>query len=552
MHRFVRDSFWGRALYHFSGHKVFSHPEEHPDYVIPEKYLNDFHQKDFEKEEINAIGEDERPSSESTSSNGEIVAVKGDPLVVSWEGEDDPENPYNWPLYQKVFFIFEICFLTTTVYMGSAIYTPGIQEIMIEFNIDRVKATLPLTMFVIGYGLGPMVFSPMSENAIFGRTSIYIVTLFIFFILQIPTALAKNIASLSVLRFLGGIFASPCLATGGASIMDVIGMPYGPVGIAAWSLGAVCGPSLGPLIGSILTVRGGWRWTFWLLCISSGSLFLVLSFFLPESYGKTLLYRKAQRLRAVTGNHEITSEGHIENNKLTTRELAIETLWRPIEISIVEPVVLLINLYIALVYSILYLWFEAYPIVFLETKHFTLVELGVSYVSIIIGICTAAALYIPVVYRIFTKKLLTGQAVVPEVFIPTAIVGGVLMPIGIIIFAWTASKDIVWVGPIIGGAVFAAGAFLIFQTLFNYLGMSFYRYLASVFAGNDLFRSIIAGVFPLFGAPLFNNLKTDKFPVAWGSMILAFLTMLMIAIPVLFYLNGPKLRARSKFAGDGQ
>ena len=551
-YRFIRDSFWGRLAYHLTGHKVFAHPEEHKDYVVPEKYTSNKDSQLFEKELVEIVPEGENVSTNTSSAaDVEVEVEKSSQIVVDWDGDDDPENPYNWPTYQKVLFILEICFLTTSVYMGSAIYTPGIEQIMADLDIDQTLATLPLTMFVIGYGLGPMVFSPMSENAIFGRTSIYIVTLFIFFILQIPTALAKNIASLSVLRFLSGVFASPALATGGASVCDVIQLPYVPVGLAAWSLGAVCGPSLGPLFGSILTVKGGWRWTFWFMAIISGTSFLLLSFFLPETYGKTLLYRKAKRLRALTGNQNITSQGEIENSKLTISELAIDTLWRPIEISILEPVVLLINLYIALVYSILYLWFEAYPIVFLETKHFTLVELGVSYLSIIVGICIAAAIYIPVVKRIFTNKLLTNQPVYPEVFIPMAIVGGICMPIGVLIFGWTGAADIHWIGPIIGGAIFAAGAFLIFQTLFNYLSMSFWRYLASVFAGNDLFRSVIAGSFPLFGRALFTNLKTERFPTAWGSTILGAITALMILIPILFYLNGPKLRARSKYSGDG-
>ena len=90
-------------------------------------------------------------------------------------------------LYKSIFH-FPNFILTTSVYMGSAVYTPGIEELMHDFGIGRVVATLPLTLFVIGYGVGPLVFSPMSENAIFGRTSIYIITLFLFVILQISTA----------------------------------------------------------------------------------------------------------------------------------------------------------------------------------------------------------------------------------------------------------------------------------------------------------------------------------------------------------------------------
>ncbi|ODV80927.1 multidrug resistance protein 7 [Suhomyces tanzawaensis NRRL Y-17324] len=549
-YRFIRDSFFGRMVYHLSGKKVFTHKEEAADYVPAEKYLPDYKapSKELTEDSDVAAGETEAKELDATSAASSETVAKDTNIYVDWDGEDDPENPQNWPFIQKAFFIFEIAFLTTSVYIGSAVYTPGIEEIMEEFQISQTLAALPLSMFVIGYGIGPMVFSPMSENAIFGRTSIYVVTLFIFFILQIPTALAKNIASLSVLRLLGGVFASPALATGGASVVDVLAMPYAPIGIASWAMAAVCGPSLGPLVGSVLTVKGGWRWTFWFMAIISGTSFITLLFFLPESYSKTLLLRKAKRLRAKTGNMNITTEDEVANSKLTVREIAIETLWRPIEISIAEPVVLMINMYIALVYSILYLWFEAYPIAYLGVYGFTLVEMGVSYVSIIVGIGIGCIIYLLWVRKAFTAKLLAGEMVVPEVFIPVAIIGGTLMPIGTFIFGWTVAKDLHWIGSLIGAAIFAAGAFLIFQTLFNYLGMSFYRYLASVFAGNDLFRSVIAGVFPLFGHALFNNLKTDRFAVGWGSSILGFLTLAMLAIPILFYLNGPKLRARSKWA----
>lgn len=541
--KFVRESFFGRCIYHLSGRKVFNYDEEQSDYVIPSKYLG--------KSEAGIDSSScDAPTTDGASSHSS-ESTKSEHIMVEFEGDNDPENPKNWPLGYKILFIAQIMILTTFVYMASAIYTPGEEQIMKDMGVGTVVATLPLTLFVFGYGIGPMIFSPLSENARFGRTSIYIITLFIFFILQIPTALVKNIAGLCVLRFIAGIFASPCLATGGASIGDVMTLPYMPVGISFWSISAVCAPSCGPLFGAILTVKANYHWTFWFVCITSGASFLVLGWLLPESYDKTILYRKANRLRALTGNDTITSEGHIENSKFSTHEMLIETLWRPFEVIIFEPVVLLINLYIGMVYSIMYLWFEAFPIVFLEVKGFTVIEMGVAYLCILVGILVAAAFYIPWIYSKFTKKMLKNEEVAPEMFIPIAIAGSIIMPIGIFIFGWTAAKDLHWIGPLIGAAVFAAGSFLIFQTLFNYLSMSFWRYLASVFAGNDLFRSMMAGAFPLFGRPLFNNLSTNRFQVGWGSSLLGFICVGMIAIPVLFYLNGPKLRARSKYAGAG-
>lgn len=547
MYRFVRDSFVGRIVYHASSHRFFSHKEESDTYVIPEKYLS----KSGEHTQASSSTNNEDLEKEiSSEAKSESDSFSSDQIIVTWDGDDDPDNPQNWPLSHKMFFIFEIDLLTISVYSAAAMYSPGVEDIMNDFQVSKVLATLPLTLFVIGYGVGPMVLSPLTENSIFGRTSIYICTMVIFCILQIPTALSKDIASLSVLRFLGGFFASPALATGGGSVGDIISISYMPVGIGAWCVAQVCGPSLGPFIGSIFVQLVDWRWTFWFMTILSGTALLILSCFLPETYGPTLLARKAKRLRAKTGNPNIVSEGEIYNLKLKLNEILIDALWRPIEISISEPVVLLINIYLSLIYAIMYLWYEAFPILYTNTFHFNTIETGATYISTLIGVVIAGSIYLPYIYQIYTKTLLRNEQVTPEVFLPLSIVGSILMPIGMFIFAWSGTTKVHWIGSLIGSTVFACGAFFIFQTLFNYLGKSFWRYLASVFAGNNLFRGVIAGVFPLFGNAVFNNLGSKEFPVGWGTSVLGFISVGMIAIPVLFYLNGPKLRARSKYAGD--
>ena len=159
-----------------------------------------------------------------------------DVYLVDWWDENDPEvcfiflvvfgsqfmlidgckcmqNPQNWPLWKKCFVTSEICLLTFSVYIGSAIFTPGIPTLMEEFGISEVVATLGLTLFVAGYGLGPLLWSPMSEIPQIGRNPVYIATLAVFVALQVPTALAGNLGTLLAFRFLTGLFGSPALAT---------------------------------------------------------------------------------------------------------------------------------------------------------------------------------------------------------------------------------------------------------------------------------------------------------------------------------------------------
>ena len=153
------------------------------------------------------------------------------------------QNPRNWTRPKKFFVTFEICLLTFSVYIGSAIYSSGILGVAQEFGVSRVAATLGLTLFVAGYGLGPMLWSPLSEIPQTGRNPIYILTLALFVVLQVPTALATNFGMLLAFRFITGFIGSPSLATGGASIGDMYSPAKRTYGLAVWGIGAVCGKS---------------------------------------------------------------------------------------------------------------------------------------------------------------------------------------------------------------------------------------------------------------------------------------------------------------------
>ena len=72
---------------------------------------------------------------------------------------DFRQMPLNWSTFKKVFVTFEICLLTFSVYIGSAIYSAGTLDVVERFGVSQVKATLGLTLFVAGYGVGPMVIS---------------------------------------------------------------------------------------------------------------------------------------------------------------------------------------------------------------------------------------------------------------------------------------------------------------------------------------------------------------------------------------------------------
>ena len=188
-------------------------------------------------------------------------------------------------------------------------------------------------------GVGPLLFSPVSEIPVVGRNPPYMVTFGIFLLLCVPTALIDNFAGLLVLRFLQGFFGSPCLATGGASVGDIFSILKLPYGLSLWAAFATCGPALGPLISGFSVPVKGWRWSFWEILWLAGPVFVSMFFLLPETSSTNILLRRAARLRKLTGNPNLKSQAEIDQAQLKVSKVVHEALYRPMQIMFFDPAV---------------------------------------------------------------------------------------------------------------------------------------------------------------------------------------------------------------------
>ena len=86
-----------------------------------------------------------------------------------------------------------------------------------------------------------------------------------------------------------------------------------------------------------------------------------------ETFGPVLLTKKAEELRKATGNSEILSPTELAPPQLTT--ILTKVLVRPVRMFLTESIVFCTCLYLSLIYSIFYLFFEAYPIIFEGLYH---------------------------------------------------------------------------------------------------------------------------------------------------------------------------------------
>lgn len=509
LYKLVQLSYFGRLVYKFSGFKYFAYPEESPDYTIPKEYLDNDQQ-----------------------------------IIVDWE-IDDPEFPRNWPAKIKGIVQIQMTILGFLLYMGGPIYTSAAPMIIEQFNTSHLVAILPLSVFIFGYGISQIFFSPMAEQHNIGRTPIYFYTGIIFTLLQIPCAMSTNITGLILSRFFSGIFASPPFCVGAASYTDVTHIAYVPPILAVWGISAFCGPSMGPIVGLGLLLSG-WENIFWYMLAVVGGFTIILFFTSPETNHNTLIYWKAERLRRVTGNQNIVAQCELEDT--STFKMLYQVLTRCFEIMTIEPIVLLMDIYQAVCYGCVYLWFEAFPIAYGETYMFSRAAEAAAYNTINIGVIFGALLYIYITYHGFSVPVLEGKPIRPEVFLNTSIIGSILIVISMFLFGWTVNVKIHWIASLIGAVFFGAGSICVLQSNITYLAMLFPRYVASVLGGNGLCRSALGGAFPLFATSMYHNLATENFPVAWGSTILGIIFIFLGLVPVAFKKYGKRLSKLSKYA----
>jgi DHA1 family multidrug resistance protein-like MFS transporter len=273
LHDTVRDAPLGQILRFITNNRLFAYPEEQPEFELPAAWTNILNSADLSA--VCHTGTDTpstivNPTSDQNAIEGLDIEGKGQDtdrtahaapkvtengvILVDWYSDQDPANPQNWSNLRRALIGLIICFYTFVVYLSSAIYSPSVEGVVEKFGVSNLEATLGLAMYVLGYGIGPLLFSPLGEIPRIGRNPVYIVTFGIFVILSIPTALVDSFAGLAVLRFLQGFFGSPCLASGGASLGDMYGMIHMPLAMIAWVGAMSCGRKYPSDIGFIVHV----------------------------------------------------------------------------------------------------------------------------------------------------------------------------------------------------------------------------------------------------------------------------------------------------------
>lgn len=316
------------------------------------------------------------------------------------------------------------------------------------------------------------------------------------------------------------------------------------------------GPALGPITGGFLGSAAGFRAVEGFLAAFSAVLTILGFLMYSETYTPVLLRWRAKKLTRATGKCYISK---LDQGKDTSISHQFKVaLSRPWMLLFYEPIVLLLSLYVAVVYAILYSFFSAFPIVFQEVRGWSPGIGGLAFLGILVGMLMAIGYVVVYVNPVYTKEVDKhgGVTAPPEARLPPSLVGAPLLVLGLAGFAATDSPSIFWFVPIMFGAPFGAGMVLIFLSLQNYLIDSYLIYAASVLAANSVVRSLFGAAFPLFTPFMYNpggssgNCPTATCGIHVGPAIAGALALIFLPFPFVFYKKGASIRKRCKYSAE--
>ncbi|SMR41517.1 unnamed protein product [Zymoseptoria tritici ST99CH_1E4] len=449
--------------------------------------------------------------------------------------DSDPQNAQAWPLWKKSVVVAIFSYATTCVVLYSTSYTAAIPGMLQEFHVSESTGILGVTTYLLGMACGSVVLAPLSE--MYGRRPIYLIVMALFILFVIPCAVATNMATILVNRFIGAFCAAAMISNAPGTVNDIVDDQHRALAFSIWSIGPMNGPVIGPVVGGFVYQYMGWRWTNWVVVIVSAVAWCLVAA-VPETYAPAILRGRAKMKRK---EEECEKWWSRYDDKEKFLPLLKVNLSRPFVLTVTEPICLFWDLYIALVYGVLYLCFVAYPIVFSQLRHWSPGISGLAFSGIGLG-SMLTILSEPLLRRMINAHAhdpLTNRPY-PEAMVSVVCIAAILIPIGQIWFSWTCTPDVHWIWPILAGIPFGAGNAGVFIYASNYLVQSYGIYAASALAGNAVLRSVMGATLPLAGPALYAALGAN-----WAGTLLGLIEAVCIPIPFIFYKYGHKIRERS-------
>ncbi|KAH6896978.1 major facilitator superfamily domain-containing protein [Thelonectria olida] len=438
----------------------------------------------------------------------------------SWSDTDSPD-PTNFCKWKKIHIVIAGFTCTFNGNLGSSMPSGALDALAEHFNVSNHSHLVLLnSLYMVGYVLGPLLFAPLSECI--GRRPVLVGTFLGYILFMLACSAAPTYPALLVFRLLCGVNAAAPTSVIGGLYADIIDDPsVRGNAIAFYMTVTTFGPYIGPIISGFSSPMG-WRWPFWI-----------------ATYAPVLHNTMVRK--------NMKKNGGTLHNQEALRPFDLRRIFlRPVTLLFTEPIVLCTSAYLTLVYSVMYLMFQAYPIIFQDFYGLSPGMASLAYIPLCVGVLIAFGAFLFFTWHRDRQAAAGKPWANKEIYrrLPLACIASPCMVVSLFWLGWTVWDSVPPIVPMIGGIFFPAGMQLLFMGMINYLTDVFRQSSASAHAAASWTRSTGAILLPLAAEPMYRNLGLH-----WAPSVLGFLALLMGAIPFVFLKYGERL-ARGTKAGE--
>ncbi|RYP01439.1 hypothetical protein DL764_006209 [Monosporascus ibericus] len=476
-----------------------------------------------------------------------------DPYLIGFI-PNDPRNPLNLRVGIRWMIVALNALATLAMTFSSSAYTGGIPDISRRLSVGPETAFLGVSLFVLGFALGPLVWAPLSESL--GRRAVFTTSYGAFIACNVVAAVSASMPLLATARLLAGALGSSALVMSGSIVVDLFAPADRGRVSAVFSAAPFLGPVLGPIAGGFLGEAAGWTGVGAMITAVTGVVWVLYYFLVPETYAPVLLRLRAAALMRDTppGSvfraqvDQVRGGGSGGGRTRSVGAVLRTALTRPWALLFSEVIVIALSTYMAIIFGAMYMMFAAFPIVFQQGYGFGQGVAGLAFLGIAAGM--VAALFFMLLQNqayVRAARASPGGRLPPEARLRPAQLGALMAPLGLLAFALTNSPEFHFAIPVACTAPFGFGMVVIFLSLLNYLVDTYTVYAGSAIAASTVLRSLFGAVFPLFTGVMF-----DRLGVHYGAAVPAVLALLCVPFPFVFYRYGQGVRERAKFAQEAR
>ncbi|KAF4965953.1 hypothetical protein FSARC_6292 [Fusarium sarcochroum] len=369
---------------------------------------------------------------------------------------DDNVETFDHPKWKRLINLLLVSFHSMMSTFSASAIQSGFVDIAEDFDISVQGASYLVSLFIVVLGVAPLFWRPLGQT--YGRRPIFLISLIGSLVGNIGCAKSPSYGTMGLCRAITAWFISPAASLGSAVVAESFARKDRGKYMGIWTTMVTLGVPFAPFIFGFVTLRVGYRWTYWILAIINAVQFVLFLFLGLET-------------RQVPGNNVTpTKSGYFTFRRIDPTPIKFVDFIAPLGLITRRNVVIP-----ALTYSMAFLWgsvattFEI-PQIFPEAYGFNNEQVGLQYIGIILGTLIGEFGGGFLSDQWMWRREGRGRKPEPEYRLWLSYFGYLLVICGVVVFFIQIAKSgTKWnITPVIGAAIAAVGNQVVTTIMITY------------------------------------------------------------------------------------